>query len=220
MAVAEYFGYIHLATAEGPATATVDYSTVPPSDVSGSVSKSVSDSKLTISSMPCYTIDNLSVSTLGSAGVASPSSEVDIFGGLQFTISCTAPGGSADASIALGEYYDDLSVLRVYKTGAAGELIDITSQVSLTNQDDQTVLRYTLIDGRDYDDDGEENGIIVDPVYFVIVNTSASDYVTSESGGDVLAQTGSPFIVYILTSGTLLALGVGTIAGLVRRSAA
>lgn len=97
-------------------------------------------------------------------GLTAPDSRVTIIGGITYKLSCEELGGDATVEIILGEYYSDLSTLRIYKKQEDG-LIDITSQVNLRNENNQTKLTITLIDGADYDEDGIENYEILDPLY-------------------------------------------------------
>lgn len=100
-------------------------------------------------------------------GLTAPEANVAIIGGISYKLSCEELGGDATVGIILGQYYSDLTSLRIYKQ-QDGKLVDITSQVNLRNENSQTKLTLTLIDGADYDEDGVENYEILDPLYIGI----------------------------------------------------
>ena len=95
-------------------------------------------------------------------------------------------------TITLGEHYPDTSQLRVYKTDTdnSTNLIDITNQVSMSNQQvngtPKTIVSYSLTDGGNFDEDKTQNGTIVDPIYFGLLASASGD--NSQFG----SQSGDP----------------------------
>jgi len=163
----------------------------------------VSDAALSVVSSVCPAIDAPSISVLDPSGVVAPEADVTIVGGIGFSLLCSTPGGSSDATIALGTHYADLSNLRIYKkTGSGSTLLDITDEVRLSNKTlagggQATTVAYTLIDGSDYDEDGVANGIIVDPVYIGVAADTGSVATLANTGGNVLV----PLLVAVLLFG-------------------
>lgn len=92
-------------------------------------------------------------------------------------------------AVALGAHYTNPSDLRIYKQLGTGPLVDISNQVTITNQDisgtTKTTLSYNLVDGGTLDEDGVANGTIVDPIYIGAVMGASS------TTGGVLASSGS-----------------------------
>jgi hypothetical protein len=184
-------GPIYLATMEGPATDTINLSSVSSTGTSTSSGSAVTRAKLSITSSTCYTIENSSVNSLGSGDLAVLEKDINLLGGIAYNITCATQGGSTDATITLGTYYSDPSKLRIYKKSTSSSLlVDITNQVSITNAIDAsnapiTTLRYTLVDGGDYDEDGIVNGVIVDPLYIGVVETASAAGTLAETGSDM-----------------------------------
>lgn len=61
------------------------------------------------------------------------------------------------------------------------------------------IISYELIDGSEWDEDGEVNGIIVDPIYVGVV-----DY----AGGERLASTGNSIWIATILGTALMGVGV------------
>lgn len=196
-------GYIYLATAEGSATVTHDYSTnTAPSGTSTAAAKSF----LSVRSSACYAIVPNSPALHGSSGLTAPESNVTLLGGIAYNLSCATAGGSADATVTLGSYYSDLSKLRVYKkSSSSNALEDITSRVHLTNTTNSsnnpiTTLAYTLTDGGNFDEDGTVNGTIVDPIYIGLVQTASTTATLAATGADFWALLGGGMVLIAVGS--------------------
>lgn len=213
LAAVSYNGPIYLASPEGPATDTINLSDLPLSS-NQATNSAISNSTLSATSMQCYNFDQSTIRTLDSSGVSSPRSDISIVGGVEFTLDCTSPGGSADVSLLLGAHYADTSKVRVYKGSSGGStLTDITSQVTISNQTvagaTRTVIAYSLIDGADLDEDGLVNGSIVDPLYVgVLAGTTPVD---PESGQGELADTGSDAMLLLLMGAASMLVGFGLV---------
>jgi len=128
------------------------------------------------------------------------------FGVVSFTLNC-----SRGASATILKYYftdrdaSDLT-LRKYKPGSQEF---ITMPATITNE---TVagrpaikISYSITDGGEYDDDGEANGIIVDPVGLA---SSTSEGASSGGTNSALADTGENLALLLLGAGTLVTGGV------------
>ncbi|NLE07039.1 MAG: BspA family leucine-rich repeat surface protein [Parcubacteria group bacterium] len=105
--------------------------------------------------------------------IKAPEQGVEIIGGLTYKLDCEKLGGDATVGVVLGEYYPNLDILRIYKK-QDGELVDITKVVNLYNENKETRMTLTLIDGADYDEDGKPNYEILDPLYVGVYKESAT----------------------------------------------
>lgn len=195
--------YVGTSNAAAPVT-TFDFSTL-----TSTADTAASHAKISVnSSSTCASIDTSSSAVVGADSVTSPSSGVLVLGGLGFTLNCTATGGSADVTITLGTYYADTSVIRIYKS-VGSVLQDITSAVTIGNEvvggNNVTTVKYTLVDGGEYDSDKTANGVIVDPLY--IGTTSAQ----------TLANTGSDMWSVVYGAIALVAGGTLSIWSQLRR---
>lgn len=151
------------------------------------VAPTLAEASLSVSSYDCSDVKAPTVRLVEPNGLKVPEANVTLLGGVGFSVGCTSNGKSADVSLALGTSYTNLNQLRAYKqTGAV--LTDITNQVTFTNQDTngttKTVASYNLVDGGELDEDGVDNGSLVDPIFIGVVD------------GGSLANTG--FNVYAL----------------------
>ena len=196
LAVAAYGGNIWLATPEGPATNTFNVGTTTPAPA---VQPAVANAVLSVTSSTCYTIKP-GTTTLTPNGLTAPEKNVTLLGGLSFSLGCATPGGTAPLTVSLGTKYPDTSLLRVYKKDASSAaLVDITSQVAITNTQN-TTISYTLIDGGAFDEDKTVNGTIVDPIYIGLATTPAAP--------SHLAVTGMGMWNLLVTGASLLLVGV------------
>ena len=212
LAVGVYGGPIYLATTEGPATITQPLATIPDGNrAPAGIKSAVANSILGITSSTCYSLNTPSVRTLGSSTVTAPSG-IDILGGVAFTISCVSNGGSSSVRVALAEQLADISSLRIYKALSDGSnLTDITNQVSISNQDNKTVINYNLIDGGELDEDGLANGTIVDPLYIGVPAESADGDTTGSNGA--LADTGQGTFALLAGASLLIISGLTVLLG-------
>lgn len=185
-------------TPETPPSSSFDLSTLAPLD-QGSDHQSIANAVIAVSSSHCYTLDSSSIRTFSSSGITTPN-DVNLLGGIGFTITCAQNGESSDATITLGTLIQDASKLRVYKkSSSSSQLEDITSRANIFNQAGRTVIVYTLVDGGDFDEDGTVNGVVVDPIYIGVIGASNSD--------DELAATGTSALTLAIGGGALLTIG-------------
>jgi len=212
LAAVVWGGSIYLATTEGPATITQPLATIPDGNKApAGIKSAVANSILSITSSTCYSLNTPSVRTLGSSTVTAPSG-IDILGGVAFTISCVSNGGSSSVRVALAEQLADISSLRIYKALSDGSnLTDITHQVSISNQDNKTVINYNLIDGGELDEDGLANGTIVDPLYIGVSAESADGDTTGSNGA--LADTGQGTFALLAGASLLIISGLAVLLG-------
>ena len=82
-----------------------------------------------------------------------------IYGLIDFKIKVDAPGDSATVTIFLPEPVPE--AYKWYKYSQTQGWYDFSSNVTFNSERNQLTL--TLVDGGTGDDDGEQNGIIVDP---------------------------------------------------------
>lgn len=175
-----------------PLVSQFDLSTLQsPSGVDSSLSKAL----LTVDDGDCADIDDSSLSLISANEVKSPE-EVSLLGGVAFTLRCGVQGGASQVSLSLDEA-DKNSEYRIYKQNG-DELTDITDRVTIDASDPaKPVFSYTLTDGGELDEDGVQNGVVVDPVFIGVV----------DAGGSELAETGVS--VYLLTAVGAISLLVG-----------
>lgn len=135
--------------------------------------------------------------SLSGSGVTPPQANVTILGGLSYRLSCGVQGGNATVDIALGTFYADLSLLRLYKS-VDGRLQDITSQVQLRNLGNKTLLTLSLTDGGTHDEDNQANREILDPLYIGVANKNTS----------ALATTGQAVLTAVVYALSMIVFGV------------
>ena len=199
-------GNIWLATAEGPATATVAMPSLPAGSKDVTAAPAIAGASLSATSMSCYTLAPGTTTTYGPDSLTVPEQGVNLLGGIGFTLTCTDTGGTASTAVTLGTAYNDVSALRVYKRSGTGPLVDITEQVTIQNETvagaTKTVIRYNLVDGGSLDEDGTADGTITDPIYIGVVNSAATT--TPGAAGGSLANTGLNVYVLLALAATLL----------------
>lgn len=151
-------------------------SATPPQDIKTSL---IIKSILSLSAgTDCQTISQANLLAPKALGVTR---DVTILGGLDFTLRCTA-AGTTTINYTLGSKAPDTSKLRVYKYNpSTNQTTDITAQVTFTTVNNKTVLSYNLTDGGALDQDGTENGTIVDPIY-IGVQGSLDGWGLAETG--------------------------------------
>lgn len=122
-------------------------------------------------SVGCSTIQ--SAHLLAPNTISSPTADITLLGGLNFTLKCTA-GAETKVVYTLGTTVSDIAKLRVYKhNSTTNKTDDITSQTIITNTNGKTVISYHLIDGGIMDEDGQVNGQIMDPIYVGLENDAS-----------------------------------------------
>lgn len=164
--------------------------------VSNSTPSSITSRLLTNSSLSIS--DDGECSTVQAATLVAPANStvpdgISLLGGLDFTLECTT-GATTTVTYTLGSQVDTAK-LRVYKD-IAGTLTDITSRVTVHNEDDVTIISYSLTDGAELDEDGIANGTIVDPLYIGLLQDSG-----------LLASTGAEWHSFIAAGIGLILLG-------------
>ncbi len=102
-----------------------------------------------------------------------------IYGLLDFKIKVDTPGSSATVTVFLPEAVPE--GYKWYKYSPALGWYDYSASVSLNSERNQ--LSITLTDGGTGDDDGEQNGIIVDPSGLGLAPADIVSTDTSSSGG-------------------------------------
>jgi len=131
-------------------------------------------------------------------GLTAPEDNITIVGGITYKLSCEKLGGNATVDVTLGQYYANLSLLRIYKQ-QDGNLIDITSSVNLRNEAGQTKLTITLVDGADYDEDEIKNYEILDPLYVgVYQNPLTTSGLLSKTGFNIFLVIGVSVLVVVV----------------------
>ena len=195
--LSEEIGNIYLAATQGSITTNFDIGTLPSS---GNVQSTIANTKLSVTSSTCYTIDSGSVTSVGASGLVVPDTRISLLGGVAFSINCMVPGGVAPFTITLGDYIQDESSLHIYKENPADNtLVDITSSVIVRNTvidgKPVTTVEYSLMDGGAFDQDGVKNGIIVDPIYFGVASTLAA---TGENTQRILMASSSMLLAGVI----------------------
>ena len=146
---------------------------------------------------PASPLANITIKTVGGEcrGVNSPEvidapSQGDLFpagtvalGGFSYAVSCPSAGKSSTIMVAIDTITADYSRIRIYK-GAGNNVSDITNRVtpSWKQLASSARLEFTLTatDGGSFDDDGNPDGTISDPLYIVVTpNTSLASTGTS-----------------------------------------
>ncbi len=160
----------------------------------------------------CSVID--SATLLSASGFTAPIGYTTL-GGLDFTLECTTPGTEAAVSLTLGQALTNLTGVRVYKKTESGTTSDITSRVSIANENTseglRTVVRYGLADGGTLDDDGTVNGSISDPIYVVLPSDSTEGVALAATGMNVWMYVGAAIFLAV-AGATALTAGRSKIA--------
>lgn len=197
---------------------SIDLSTIPAGDNNASTD-AIRNGVLSVSSVSCYTFDQSSIETLGTAGVIVPEQNVTLLGGVGFRVTCTASGGTANMELVLDSHYADTARLRAYKqldAAPGASLTDITDQITFTTRSvsgvDKTVLSYAITDGGALDADTVADSSIIDPIYIGQVLAAAT-----VTGSEPLANTGTNVFSILLLCVTALAAGGLTLRRYARR---
>jgi hypothetical protein len=102
-----------------------------------------------------------------------------IYGLIDFKIKVDTPGSSTTVTILLPESVPE--GYKWYKYSPTQGWYDFSANVSLNSERNQ--LSITLVDGGTGDDDGEQNGIIVDPSGLGLAPADSASTDTGSSGG-------------------------------------
>jgi uncharacterized protein YkwD len=102
-----------------------------------------------------------------------------IYGLIDFKIKVDTPGSSTTVTILLPESVPE--GYKWYKYSQTQGWYDFSANVSLNSERNQ--LSITLVDGGTGDDDGEQNGIIVDPSGLGLAPADSASTDTGSSGG-------------------------------------
>lgn len=135
---------------------------------------------------PGATIGALDAEELPS-GVALPAGATPIVGSLRFTVN-VPPGGSALVKIELPPGSAPTSLYKlVHVAGGGEEYKEVPSSLYKITEN---MIELTLVDGGPDDEDGEANGVIVDPL--VPVNVTAQAAAPAPAPGPLSAPPVSP----------------------------
>lgn len=171
---------------------------------------------ISVNSLHCYDIVDASVKSLAPTNATTSDPNVTLLGGLSFNINCSRPAASSDITVTLDSHHD-IAKLRVYKQSSAhSQLRDITNQVVLKNETAAgkpvTTITYKATDGAIHDDDGIADGVITDPIFVGVVNSSFSatsgKALVAKKSSDRLAETGAPVLAIGGTAITMIIGGV------------
>lgn len=161
---------------------------------------------------------NGSVSSLSTTSLSSDGSFSYPYGLTDFTLNCSRGDTATITKYVFDDTSDPLAdySVRKYRPGTQTyEAVAGSSVVRETIGDSPAlVMSYSLEDGGTLDDDGEENGIIVDPVGLahVLTSSQSTDGLGSTTATGTLSNTGASvlvnqlaFAITILTIGLALA---------------
>jgi hypothetical protein len=128
-----------------------------------------------------------------------------------FVADCDAPGTEVDVTILLDQLYSSDYGWLLRKIDENGELNTIANAVfaNYAVQTGQiTSITYTVTDGGILDQDGEVNGVIVDPVGLALSATSMKN-VETLARLDEQTTSGSQLILYFILGGvTVMAVAI------------
>lgn len=156
------------------------------------------------------------VNTTAATTLQSDNNYTYPLGLLNFTAHCGTPGYSM---IVQQIYYNPPGgefVLRKYASGSYQTITDATITRTTLNGQDAVVAQYTVVDGGPLDEDGVQNGVIVDPAGLAIargVNTTLKAPNTgfvAHSKNSMSIDASAVCLVAVLASGGLMTLGLTT----------
>lgn len=159
--------------------------------------------------------ENGTVSSIGASSLSAQDDGYNYPHGLaDFALNCSR-GETVDVTMytftdaALNEYS-----LRKYQPSQGGfiELPNATLTQETIGSEVAVRATYSLTDGGEYDDDGEANGIIVDPVGLATTSSSTNGGASpngTAGTGSTLASTGENLRLYLFGIATLLIAGFG-----------
>lgn len=152
----------------------------------------------------CSQIDRYET-TLESALSSQDASRSYPVGFASFEATCITPGGSADIEWILDQAYNTANWSLQKYLAASGAYVQIPGAIFETRSiagTPRTIVRFSIVDGGQFDADGTVNGRIVDPSG---PGVSSS---TSTAGGATLPKTGQATAVMMLAPGILTLLAV------------
>lgn len=141
----------------------------------------------------CANIDALRTQLFAPGTVTAPTGTT-ILGGVGFELDCESSGGSARVSLRLGTEYPNTSTLSAYKDLVGdGSLTPVN--VTFVNRDGATYAEFPLTDGLTdtptglVDEDGAEDGRIVDPLYIGVQTGAVSPQDGSSASSSIGTMT-------------------------------
>lgn len=174
--------------------------------------------------------ENGTVSSLGESDLVAQDSNFEYpFGLTDFSLNCSRGGTVEVTKIIFTNDYVDSMTVRKYRPNEPEHFFEVPGSSVLSGtigSEPVVILSYSIQDGGSMDDDGLENGVIVDPVGLATVRTSSSNISnpspgdssgssstsnagnTSKSASGSLSTTGVKYFGYLLFISMSLA-GVG-----------
>lgn len=152
----------------------------------------------------CSQIDRYET-TLESALSSQDASRSYPVGFASFEATCITPGGSADIEWILDQAYNTANWSLQKYLAASGTYVQIpgaTFETRSITGTPRTVVRFSIVDGGQFDADGTVNGRIVDPSGPGVSNSA------STTGGATLPKTGQATPAMMLAPGILTLLAV------------
>lgn len=179
----------------------------PPPGISSPI---IANSSLEITDTTCSHLTSANLLAPNEIEVVNFEDKITILGGIDFTVACEI-GGETTVNYTLGGIVQDPTKLRIYKYNPAlKQLTDITSLVTVLNVDSDTIIEYSLIDGGELDEDGEANGLVIDPV----VIGYEGELVSSENSEAAAVDT-SDTVAYLADTGMNLRTVIGGTFGMI-----
>ncbi len=152
----------------------------------------------------CPALSNVSISA--ESGLSAQDGSYDYpVGLLNFDIDCLAPGDSADITIFYDKIYDTSKwQARKFINGGYSNISGGVFSTANVGGTEVTILSYTVKDGGPLDEDGSENGTIVDPVG---PGVTATEFIPAPGAAGTLAATGTEARSIIVNALTLVGVG-------------
>jgi hypothetical protein len=121
-------------------------------------------------------------------GAELPAGAVQIVGSLSFTVN-VAPGGSARVKITLPGASAPNALFKLRHVSGREEYVEIPSSLYTINGN---TIELTLVDGGPDDEDGEVNGVIVDPLVPVVMTKQPGPSSSASTSSPQTAAAGTP----------------------------
>jgi hypothetical protein len=129
---------------------------------------------------------------------------------LDFTADCGDPGATTTVKIFYHGVSETSATARKYdpRTESYTPIETATLGVETIDSQPTTVISYEVTDGQSLDIDGEENGIIVDPIGLAATTNSVPGSPGVAGAAGELAKTGKTQAVLVIASSAILAIAV------------
>lgn len=116
---------------------------------------------------------------------------------LDFTADCGAPGATTTVKIFYHDVSEAGATARKYdpRTESYTPIETATLSVETIDSQPATVISYEVTDGQSLDIDGEENGVIVDPIGLAAAISPDPDATSDGSDSSQLAQSGKNSVI-------------------------